>query len=298
MFVLVALIIPIVVFPFFKLDGYTDPFYLRFTTPKQTSLIIGTSRAAQGIDPSIINKVLSREDIYNYSFTIVHSSFGATYLQSIQNKLKENTKSGIYIIAVDPWSISGPAANPNDSLSFPELNLALGKTNVVDINPNIFYLFQSYEKPLYNLLTDDKSAGVYLHNDGWLEVTTSMDSTSVAYRLNQKIRDYTDNNLPNYKFSQVRWDYLVKTIRFLKQHGEVYLVRLPVHPQMTAIENQLMPDFDNKIDYLSLVTKSPYKNFKMNESSYQYVDGNHLYKTSGAKVSAEIAEWIKECELN
>ena len=37
-------------------NGYTDPFYLRFTTPKNNNLIIGTSRAAQGIQPEIIRK--------------------------------------------------------------------------------------------------------------------------------------------------------------------------------------------------------------------------------------------------
>ena len=36
-------------------DGATDAFYLKFATPKQSSLIVGSSRAAQGIIPNIIN---------------------------------------------------------------------------------------------------------------------------------------------------------------------------------------------------------------------------------------------------
>ena len=44
-------------------------FYLRFTSPKHNSLIIGTSRSAQGIHPNIIDSILNLEDInsiYNY----------------------------------------------------------------------------------------------------------------------------------------------------------------------------------------------------------------------------------------
>lgn len=292
-FGLLGILLLVFICLFFKLDGYTDPFYTRFSTPRQTSLIIGTSRGAQGIEPAVINEILKRHDIYNYSFTIVHSPFGATYLHSIENKLKENTHNGIFIVAIDPWSICGPADNPNDSLSFPELTRALKKTEVVDMKPNFFYVLQSYDKPLYNLFSDNKTSGVYLHPDGWLEVTVPMDSISVAERLKQKLADYQNNNLPNYKFSSVRMRYLIKTIEFLKSHGKVYLVRLPMHPKMFLIEDELMPDFDDKIANVSLMTGAPYKNFRQSENRYQFVDGGHLYKTSGRRVSLEIAKWIK-----
>ena len=41
-------------------NGKIDGFYLRFTTPKQHSLVIGNSRAAQGIVPSVVNESLSK----------------------------------------------------------------------------------------------------------------------------------------------------------------------------------------------------------------------------------------------
>ena len=64
---------------------YTDPFYLRFTTPQKKSLVIGTSRAAQGIVPSVMTSILNKkgwgEDLYNYSFTIMSSAYGEPYLK-------------------------------------------------------------------------------------------------------------------------------------------------------------------------------------------------------------------------
>ena len=75
-------------------DGYTDPFYMRFTTAKQKNLIIGTSRAAQGIQPQILNKKLNLK-FFNYAFTVMHSPFGETYLNSIKSKLDESSKQNV-----------------------------------------------------------------------------------------------------------------------------------------------------------------------------------------------------------
>ena len=76
-----------------KADGGTDPFYIRFTTPKQQNLILGTSRAAQGLQPHVFDSICN-VNFYNYSFTIAHSPYGPTYLNSIKKKLnKAGTKN-------------------------------------------------------------------------------------------------------------------------------------------------------------------------------------------------------------
>ncbi|MEM6772188.1 MAG: hypothetical protein AAF597_16560, partial [Bacteroidota bacterium] len=52
-------------------DGYTDDHYLKFTTPRQQHLILGTSKAAQGMRPAAFRDVLG-VDCYNYAFTLNH----------------------------------------------------------------------------------------------------------------------------------------------------------------------------------------------------------------------------------
>ena len=69
---LIALSLFIWIFSF--ADGTNDPFYLRFTSPKQNNLIIGTSRAAQGLQPKILNGICQTE-FYNYAFTLGRSPF-------------------------------------------------------------------------------------------------------------------------------------------------------------------------------------------------------------------------------
>jgi zona occludens toxin (predicted ATPase) len=92
-----------------RANGESDAYYERLTTPAQTSLIIGTSRSAQGILPSILNSELGRSDIYNFSFTISHSPYGPVYLDRIDQKLLKNSKNGIFILSVDRFYLGKQA---------------------------------------------------------------------------------------------------------------------------------------------------------------------------------------------
>lgn len=270
-----------------QLDGYFDPFYLRFTSSTQKNLILGTSRAAQGLQPKYLNSI-SQYPVYNYSFTVGHSPYGPVYLRSIKKKLKNNIKHGIFIVTIDPWSIS---IDTSQELKYPEAERCLGKTKFVNLNPNPFYIFNNYNKPYYNLFTEDKDENVFLHRDGWLEVSIKMDKESIKQRTDHRIKNYRNYYLQNYIFSNDRYDYLLELIRFLEKRGKVFLVRLPIHPEMFKIENEFMPDFDFKITRArKLVTG--YLDMTPKNSDYLYLDGNHLYKVSGRAVSKEIENWI------
>ncbi|MBP6872942.1 MAG: hypothetical protein KBC43_13110 [Bacteroidales bacterium] len=291
--VLVFLIILLISFYliFMRANGKTDPFYLRFTSPKQHSLILGTSRAAQGIQPSVLDSILPGSGFYNYSFTIGHSPYGPAYLNSIKKKLDHQTKNGIFILSVDPWSISSNANDPNNPDRFRERKLAIGKTPVVNIRPNFFYLINAYDKPFYHLLPRQKSS-IILRDDGWLDVKFKIDSLKMEQLIEKKVDSYRKNNLKKYKFSDVRLEYLTKTITYLKNFGRVYLVRLPVHPRMMEIDEEFIPDFDQKIRQISEQTGTPYFDMSFMNDSILYTDGNHIYRESGKVVSARIGEWI------
>lgn len=273
-----------------KADGYTDPFYMRFTTSKKSNLIIGTSRAAQGLQPKVFRDLLNK-DFFNYSFTVAHSPFGSIYLESIKKKIKKDDEFGVYIVAVDPWSISSTTFDPNDSINFRENKLSLGNTKWVNVKPNIQYLFNNFNGKYYELFFPNRQK-TFLHDDGWFEVTVSMDSIKLNKRISNKIKNYKENNLSKYKYSSCRFDYLINTINYLKQYGEVYLVRLPIHPKMMEIEEELMPDFNRLINNLSSDFDVKYLDMTPSNSNYLYTDGNHLYKSSGKDVSLEIAQWI------
>lgn len=270
-----------------------DAYYYRFTTQKQNSLILGNSRASQGLIPEIFNNELNI-NIYNYGFTISNSPYGPSYLESIKKKLNNETKEGIFILTVDPWSIS-TINNPNDNINlFLEKERFIGKLNFVNVNPNFEYLFRfSQANNFYDLLNKNiKNPSTYLHKkSGWLEINVPMDSISFNKRLVDKILDY-NKKIDLYTHSEKRLTYLKETIDYLKSFGKVYLVRLPVHIKMMEIENEFMPNFNNKIE--SLITNDVvFFDMTKSDQKYVYTDGNHLHKSSSMIVSYQISDLIK-----
>ena len=278
-----------------RIDGCADPHYLKFTSPKQKGLILGTSRAAQGLIPSII-KEKTGHHLYNYAFTVVHSPFGPVYYNSTVKKVDPTTKNGLFIVTIDPWSISADRKNPEDANNFREKNLCLANTPEVAMNPNFYYLFNNnsfgkYAKPF---LVKDNS--VCLDPDGRLEVSLDLgDSAAIASRVKQKEVHYRANMLPTNSFSNLRYEYLLKTIVHLKKYGKVYLVRIPIHPLIMQIEQELMPDFNLRIRK-AVETADGYLDLTSLNEVLSYTDGNHLDNISSKKVSEKVGEWISSVQ--
>lgn len=287
-----SLIITVLLILFSMADGYADPFYMRFTSPKQTSLILGTSRAAQGIQPQVLNTLLSRKDFFNYSFTLGHSRYGPNYLELIKRKLDTQSKQSVFIVTVDPWSISNTDKESDDISKFKEIgDVETSNMYFVNMNPNYYYLLFKYNDSYIHLVRKT-NPDIFLHVDGWLEITCRMDSVSVRKRLDEKINNYRTVNLKKYKFSNIRYKYLIKTINYLKNYGTVYLVRLPIHPLMMDIENELMPEFNEYVKKICDSEDVNYFNMTYLNDICSYTDGNHLYKDSGREVTERLAEWV------
>jgi hypothetical protein len=268
-------------------DGHSDSFYLKLTTPKKTNLIIGTSKAAQGIQPHILKETLHK-DFYNYAFAIYASPYGEVYLNSIKQKLDKREKDNIFILTIDAWSICTNNEDPDNPLKFRENKSFLNDITNVCQNPNFKYLI-SYFEGEYNTILLKKSSTL-LHDNGWLEV--SLDENGVKRRTKFTIKDYQEM-INYYHFSNTRFLYLLKTIDFLNQYGKVYLVRLPVHPDLMAIEETLMPKF-NKTIQPAKDKASGYLDLTLLNKDLKYTDGVHLNKSSGEQVSDIIAKWIKD----
>jgi len=289
-------------------DGSTDNFYLRFTSSKQNSLIIGTSRSAQGIHPDMLDSVLNLKDnnsIYNYSFSINNSSYGKEYYNAIENKINESVTNGLFIITIDPWAISSDSTLHDNEI---DINSILYSKKYYNSYPNYEYLIKNYKKGWGNILLKRiesnilfrnqnslnkiKGSFTFLRKDGLLEVYTSMDSAYVKQNTQNKVHSYNISMSRN-KFSKFRFLYLKKTIQLLKKHGEVYLVRMPVHTSLLTIENSFYPLFDKKMINLANSTHVAYLNFVNSSTQYSYTDGNHLYIEDAKIYSIKLAERIK-----
>jgi hypothetical protein len=271
------------------LSGRVDAFYARFTGPPAGSLILGTSRAAQGIRPEVLTAQLGAAfegPLLNYAFTLTHSPYGPAYLRSIGRKLRPDVHNGLFILAVDPWSLSltGPEGQ------FPEDNSFIGQLPQVSQNPNLPYLTRYQTKPLYRLLLDYATATERLHPDGWLEVRIATDSATVRTRTSRKVLDYR-NLLATQHLSAGRLGALRQTIMLLRQHGRVCLVRLPVGAPLFKLEQEYQPGFDQLMRQLALAQAVPYLNYST--QPYATTDGNHLQRDAAAAFSRQLASDLR-----
>ena len=267
------------------LKGQVDAFYGRFTTPMAGSLVLGTSRAAQGIQPAVLAARLGGQfegPLLNYAFTLTHSPYGPAYLASIRRKLRPGVKNGLFIVAVDPWSLSltGPEGK------FPEDNSFIGQLHQVSQNPNLPYLARYQTKPFYRLLLDYATATERLHPDGWLEVRIGTDSAQVRTRTARKLHDYRLLAASQH-LSAGRLAALRQTIEFLKQHGRVVLVRLPVGPSLLQMELQYQPGFEVLMRQMAADYALPYLDYSA--QPYATTDGNHLQRAASAAFSQQLA---------
>lgn len=271
-------------------SGISDYAYKRFTSSNHPSLILGTSRAAQGIQPQIINETLSNSDyqlpIYNFSFTVMDSPYGEIYYNSIVKKVShDSNKNGLFILSVDPFGL-GIETNFWDKGELREKGRCLDKIKCY-YNPQIYYLL-IYCRPAQWI----KDKVLKLHDDGWLEVSVDWDSINYQNNLKEKMKAYYSYKLGK---SEYRILWLENTIDYLEQYGEVYLCRIPVSYEMAELENELWPDFNDDINIIAQKHHIPYFHFSSCSGKYRTTDGNHLFWEDGAEFTKDLCDSIMLC---
>jgi hypothetical protein len=276
-----------------------DAFYYRFTTPKARSLVLGASRAGQGLQPAVINKMVLRNEnkIINHAFAIGASSYGPNYLKEVIKKLDTTSTQGLFILSVTPGNLSVEKENvTDDTTQFFEVQrkLFVGNLNSSCTNPNLDYLvkhwvnkFEPFAR-LFKYTINYKGISV-LHADGWLEVTTNMDSSA----NNERIRRSTEENRNNkLVLSKNRLTYLEKIIRYLSHYGDVFLVRMPVSKQMSELENDHFPVFDSIIEEIANKNDVAYINCISLSGQFLTIDTHHLYKKDGERFTHILCDSI------
>jgi hypothetical protein len=278
----------------FLADGTTDEYYLRFTTPKQRSMILGGSRAAQGLHPSVFNDPAFAGTfdgpMYGFAFTMAHSPYGATYLHAIEEKLDPSAHNGLFIVQVDPWLLS----NPRDTTGETEADRTLGPQWSWNAHPNFEYLTRYWDRgwgALSHWPMGDRDTTSMLMPDGRLAVNVAMDTVTVRHRTENKVRTYRDEYLPGRTLSMARLEYLRRTIALLKPHGTVVLARLPVCTEIAAMEGSFAPNIQARLNDLASAAGATFVN--LDTMAVAFTDGNHLDEASGIRVSEALRQAIE-----
>lgn len=271
------------------------------TTPKTNSLILGSSRSAQGIKPEIINYLIctDKNKIINHSFALGPSSFGPNYYREVTKKLKGDSRNGLFIISVSPWTLATGVDNiEDDSTEFFEVKekLFVGNLKSSSTNPNLEYLIHYWDNKFSAFENIFKSAINYkgmikLHKDGWLEINIDMDTASNNARIKRSKKEYEAKEV---KLSPTRFFYLEKIINYLQNYGDVVLVRMPVTTDMKELEHDRFREFDDMVLKTKNKFNIPYFNFIEESGNFLTTDIHHLYKDESEKFTHILCDSINK----
>ena len=258
--------------------------------------------AAQDIDPMVIDSVFNnvyKLPIYNYSFSIHVSPYGVVYSNSILRKLADNqNRNSLFILAVDPFSIGNSLTDVEGGKRREEGGY-LDNMWCVHHVPNVEYLlfYSVLDKQFYKKTTSTgfiNESGRYVSGFQMNE-----DSSEVLKRIHEVILpDYYDNILPNYSPSNERVESLMKLVRQLRERGDVFLVRLPVGPEISMITDSIYPNFDQDMKEWASQEGVGYINFKADSARYRTTDGVHLYASEGSRLTLALCDSIKKIKRN
>jgi hypothetical protein len=273
-------------------NGYTDDYYLRVASPRQTGLIVGTSRAAQGLVPAEIDaRALGASAApYNFAFASSLTRYGRAYFEAIGRKLAEQRPAqiGVFLLEVSPLAISIDATGTRE---FPEQETFVGKLSTFASDPNVEYPFYAARRG-YDII--DRSVRrwrgtgrLFLHDDGWLEVKPVADA-SIELNIQQKLVDYAQVFSVS-RHSPERSEYLERTIVQLVARGRVALVVMPIDPRLRALEWSYMPDFDDRMRVLAERSRATYLDLSDLDARVVTNDGNHLRQDWARAVSREVS---------
>ncbi|CAM3385091.1 SGNH/GDSL hydrolase family protein [Flavobacterium longum] len=289
-----GIVLAIVSFVLLRYGGYIDYFYEKFTVGKQSSFIIGDSRAHQGIQPRVIDSYFRKNEfdgpMFNYSFTISQAAYGKPYTESILKKLKPDTKNGLFILTVDPWLLAQREKDNVANGFFEEQTSPPHNMWFDSMNPNFEYFIRNFR--FLHLKSIIRKSSM-LHKDGWLEESNlPTDSLMLADWKKNQLRIYRDF-AKHWKRCDYRKTDLQILIEKLKPHGKIFLVRTPIDAKLLAIEDQFWLGFDQDIETIAHKTGVPYLNF-VREDVYRTYDGNHLDKFGGKVFTAHLCDSINK----
>lgn len=284
-FALAVIIIFTLAFAFIP-SGRMGDVYERITSPLQSSIVIGTSRAAQAVNPEIINSRLKTAyftPLYNFAFHLDASSYNEVYETAIYKKLAPCiNRRNIFVIAVDPWAVRKLDSIPRE--------LALHSYSQ---SPNMEYIAKNFSRSWFSPLPTHSFVNKY----GRTEVDyVPKTKEEWEKRVDMRLAAYIDM-AKKYCYDQNSQYVLERIIDTLKKRGDIFLVRIPVSKAMRNLENKICPDFDDRMFTISKKHAIAYFDFK--KADYKTTDGNHMTQSEGNRFSKELADSIaKKVNIN
>lgn len=284
--------------------GYVDKYYPKFTQPAG-SMIVGLSRAQYGLVPSVFSTAFPNADrpFVNFAFELYQSPYGEVLFEDLQHKLKPDVDQGIFVLEVSPAGFLMPSTLPESEIGRIDGATILGKMTEMGAQPNYEYIRNCFGGSLYKGFFRMKPFGnITVHQDGWVAFADQYDFYTVTTAMTQEWKEQTlatyQKVIAQQKRSASRIASFIKIIKLLKQHGKVYLVRMPASDEVITFENTYWRTFDQEILAIAKQEQVPFFNHSLSNETYRFYDGSHFFDESARQYTQQLCEEIAKGDQN
>ena len=279
---------------------YVDRNYAKFTH-KAGGLILGISRAHDGISPEIIEQEFSnsiQKPMLNFAIEKTQTSYGAVYLNAIKHKIDTTSNNGLFILSVTPGNFLISNKIKDTANIEIDKNTIMSKLSRFNSQPNFDYIRKCYDGSLYRGLLKPQKMYINIHPNGWLEFKSKKISKEKREANKKRWMEQTNNSyqhiLKHQKKSEYRLQMFENTIEYLKNYGTVVVTRMPIDPDFLVLENDFWSNFNERIDTISKKHKVSYLDFSTTGELYNSYDGSHLYGDSAKRFTKTLCDSIKK----
>ncbi|AOW21717.1 hypothetical protein [Urechidicola croceus] len=280
-------------------QNFVDSYYHKFTY-KSGSLIIGLSRGIYGVTPEVIEEEFNQEinkPVLNFAFDRVQSPYGDILLKAIKHKIDTTSSNGLFILSVSPASFFISNKINEENVKKIDEDKYLDRMTKFNMNPNFEYIRKCYDGSLYRGFIGSPENIRKSHTNGWIEFKEGFGSYKVS---ETQIKGWKEENFLGYLKvgeNQIKSEYRIskfeQTITYLKKHGKVVLVRLPLDKDFVDLENNFWKNFDNEMATISENQNVPYLNYTTASNTYETFDGSHLFGYSAKLFTKKLCDDIK-----
>ena len=286
------------------------------------SMVFGTSRSAQGVNPDILEKYAPETGEWlNYSFNIGASPWNDAYVDAILEKVNcsiETSQPSYFLIFADPWTLDEfcgagegswfdqPWAKPCGTSIW---DYGWHKSNPLDIlgygsGSDFLSVFASsvprqFKDIFTNNPSSSKNSGVQIN--GWLPNKGELTLSEKENAIKGKVENYKSEKVigKEWPFPD-NSDALARLIDSLKKdvpQSKVILIRPPVADLMLELEQTWFPQTSMYLAALSEAKKIRFidgNDLWTSKSTMDFNDAHHMSIEGANRFSQFLAETIQK----
>lgn len=307
-------------FGLLTLDPQRDTLGLHRVLPVQcNSMIFGTSRSAQGVNPEILEREVPESGKWlNFSFNLAVSPWNDSYAEALRQKLACSIVPGQqthFIFFADPWSLDeevgrGEAswftADWSDVCDMNVAAYAWNKTNPLDVysygsGNNLLTTITSLNYQILRTFSNDGSNAQHgVQKNGWLPNLAIKSKEEKQRAILEKVDAYrSEKTIGTTWPGDMNIRALERSIQVAQEiapEAKIFLIRPPTSDEMRTLETLWFPSVNQALQMAAMPhgitfidAHAEWKERDLtyfNDGHHMSVDGANAFSTFLAKVIA------------